>query len=124
MLLFIYGTLKKGMSNHSVLERTDAEFYLEVQTFMEYPMYASGQNFPYLQDTPGIGHKIKGELWVVPEKDIRMLDSFEGVPDLYTRGVIAVTDGRIVTSVEGYFVANELTREDLLKVTLLTNWEE
>ncbi len=58
-LVFVYGTLKRGQPNFSVMKSSagQAEFVAEGQTAEKYPLViASRYNIPYLLDKPGIGH--------------------------------------------------------------------
>jgi len=91
--LFVYGSLKKCFVNNKILEECGAIYSSDAITKYKYPMYKSDsmmEYFPYLENTPGIGKNIYGEVWLFPHKKIEILDYFEGVPDLYEKGKIEV----------------------------------
>jgi len=124
-LYFIYGTLKKGMRNYSVLQRCNAELIAEVETVEKYPMFDLGDGFPYLQDKVGIGSIIQGELYKIDSKYQKLLDEFEGVPTLYKKGVLTVEiENFKYSNVNCYFITDELLYEELNQMTLFNNWEE
>jgi gamma-glutamylcyclotransferase (GGCT)/AIG2-like uncharacterized protein YtfP len=77
--LFVYGTLKTGFRNNSVLEGI---FVSTAKTFPYYKMYDYGE-FPVLKKDK-FGVAIKGELWLV--RNLDALDRFEG--ELYHRELI------------------------------------
>ena len=115
MLIFVYGTLKKSMRNHYHLQNIiDDKNCIPVSTVDLYPMYSSGYDFPFLENQPGTGKIIKGELWNVPEENIHYLDSFEGVPSLYVRGEIEVECENFKYIVGVYF-RSESTKINLEK---------
>ena len=77
-LVFTYGTLMNGESNHGFLSNSE---YLE-STYVEgYDMYNVGF---YPAIVPGDSEVI-GELYEVPESDMDALDSLEGEGSLYIR---------------------------------------
>lgn len=82
MLLFIYGTLKRGHSNNHLLQ--NSQYQTETTTTPEYRLYDCG-HYPALIKTPHNGNKIKGEIWEIPPNTIKTLDTLEGTPWLYTR---------------------------------------
>lgn len=123
-IIFVYGTLKKGCCNHHVLEPLIGEQRPVPFTSVEkYPMYKDyHQYFPYLENQPGIGERVEGELYEIDEKDEHILDHFEGVPNLYKKGTIKVINGNIEYDANCYFKSDET--EDLSKVTMMTEWVE
>jgi len=108
MLVFTYGTLKKDFSNHHILERVQAKYLGEVHTVLKYPMFNLNDTFPYLQDNPGIGEIIKGDLFYIDEIHEEYLDSFEGVPELYKSGIIEVIYNNEIVFARCYFKAEEV----------------
>ena len=76
--VFVYGTLMKGEPNHRFLE--DSKF-LGVTALEGYEMY-NVRWYPAI--VPGEG-TIPGELYEVPELDIKYLDGLEGEGSLYIR---------------------------------------
>lgn len=89
MLLFVYGTLKRGQRNHRLL--ADQRFVRSTRTTPGFRLYDLG---PY----PGVvrdadAGAVAGELFAVSECCLDELDDFEGVPDLFTRERIDLADG-------------------------------
>jgi gamma-glutamylcyclotransferase (GGCT)/AIG2-like uncharacterized protein YtfP len=84
--LFVYGTLKRGMSHHHRL--AGQEFLGAVQTLPRYRLYACGWH-PGLVEVGEDGVAVQGELWRVDERTLAELDRFEG-DELFERRPIAV----------------------------------
>lgn len=124
MKVFIYGTLKSGMKNHSVLKTFECEKICDAITVETYPMFQLSDPFPYVANKPGIGYNIIGELYEINDKFINRLDSFEGVPHLYVRGKINVSKigQKSYEEVNVYFIANE--PKYLEKLNFINKWEE
>lgn len=81
--LFIYGTLKRGASNHAVL--ADQTYLGDARTEPGYRLFLVA-DYPGLirdaTDTRGV----QGELWSVTPEALERLDAFEGIPEkLYRR---------------------------------------
>ena len=123
-IVFVYGTLKTGMRNHSVMKRIKGEFQFPAETVRLYPMFDLGNGFPYLQDTKHTGHIIQGEVFKVPGKSMKELDYFEGVPDLYKKGMIEVEFEGNVIEANCYFITDELDRGELEQVKFFSEWLE
>jgi gamma-glutamylaminecyclotransferase len=90
--IFVYGTLKRGFPNHGYM--TGATFAGMARTVTAYPLVIGGQWFtPNLLDEPGSGHRVRGELWDVPEAMMPSLDELESVhlPTGYRRRLIDVS---------------------------------
>ena len=83
--VFVYGTLMKGEPNHRFLE--DSKF-LGVTALEGYEMY-NVRWYPAI--VPGES-TIPGELYEVPEMDIKYLDGLEGEGSLYIRKCKETTD--------------------------------
>lgn len=79
--VFVYGTLKKGMSNHRLLENSQFLGAAESIT-AAYAMWCNGR-YPMLVEDGS--QKVHGELYVVDDETFRNLDHLEGHPDLYKR---------------------------------------
>jgi gamma-glutamylaminecyclotransferase len=87
--IFVYGTLKRGCRNHSVLQ--SAEFLTTAWTEPGYRMVNCG-------DYPGLvraepGERVCGELYRVDEALLATLDEFEDAPNEYERLTIRLSDG-------------------------------
>jgi gamma-glutamylaminecyclotransferase len=85
-ILFLYGTLKRGMSHHHRV--AGQEFLGAVRTLPRYRLYACGWH-PALVDVAEAGAAVYGELWRVDERTLAELDRFEG-DELFERRPIAV----------------------------------
>jgi len=98
MLVFVYGTLKKGKRLHGWME--DIEFISEGFT-AEVNLYLPNELFPYpfCKRSDGQCDGVYGEVYTCDEHQLAMLDRVEGYPSLYTRERIRVTllDGKVVT---------------------------
>lgn len=123
MNVFVYGTLKEGCCNHHILRTLigDIQKPVRVTTVDEYPMYKSEYYFPYLEDQPGKGKKVVGQIVEVDDDLIYKLDIFEGVPTLYKKGTIKVKNGNIEFDCLCYFKAEETT---LTNISFLSEWVE
>lgn len=89
--VFVYGTLKRGFSNHGLL--SEARFLGEGLTIPKFAMYKVG--FPVLMESNGSVGRITGELYEVSARTLERLDMLEGVGRMYTREKVRVmtTDG-------------------------------
>lgn len=85
-LIFTYGTLKRGFSNHPLLQdlmRTaDAAFVGTYRTAHNYPLVCGPYRVPFLLNIPGSGHRVRGELYSVSTRGLARMDELEGT----TRG--------------------------------------
>jgi gamma-glutamylaminecyclotransferase len=88
-ILFLYGTLKRGQKSHHFLE--GQEFLGEATTMPLYRLYACGWHPALLLDTEH-GLEVKGELWAVDDACLAKLDVYEGAPNWFYRGDVAVRD--------------------------------
>lgn len=84
MIIFTYGTLRKGRNNHGFLK--GCKYLGEAYTSTEYSLIVSG--LPYLVERPGDG--CLGELYEVDQKSLKYIDRLEGHPDFYERKPITV----------------------------------
>lgn len=91
--VFVYGTLKKGFSNHRFLR--DAVFVGDGWTVKSYALYLDEYPGVY-QGTPV--SRVRGEVYEVDRGLLARLDALEGHPVLYRREEIDVLldDGRTV----------------------------
>jgi gamma-glutamylaminecyclotransferase len=105
--VFVYGTLKKGYSNHSFL--SGAKFIGKAETCSTYLMIGKDMPFPYLlryaRASEG-GLKIQGEVYEVSSDILAKLDMLEGVPHHYKKEeVYVVTDSNTCMPVQTYVKA-------------------
>lgn len=92
MLVFVYGTLKRGHGNHVVLSNGGASYLGEDTTVHKYKFLDLGYYpavVPPAKDA--LDTYIEGELYSV--NDLVALDSLEGYPHLFTRKEIILTSG-------------------------------
>ncbi len=90
--LFVYGTLKRGLSNHHYLQK--AKFLSKATTLEPYPLIAPKKTYPYLVDKRGVGKRVKGELYEVDIVTLKRIDRLEEAPSYYKRAFIEVVDKR------------------------------
>ena len=84
--LFVYGSLRRGRSNHH--ELAHASFLGEARTTGGYALVRIG-DYPAL--VAG-SDRVAGELYAVDAALLAELDAFEG--EAYTRALIELDDGR------------------------------
>lgn len=113
-LLFVYGSLKEGFPNfHVNAGRRVAGVYRTVQA---YPLYLAEGRLPCLLPTPGIGHRVIGQLFEVTAEALAAMDALErvGEPGGYDRTSIeveqVVADGTRATSVTVFVYAQSAAR--------------
>ncbi len=81
-LVFVYGTLRKGESNHHLLE--SSEYLGHYETEDDYTLYDVG---PYPALVPG-SKAISGEVYLIDDHTLQQLDILEDVPVEYRRETI------------------------------------
>jgi gamma-glutamylaminecyclotransferase len=97
MILFVYGSLKRGRSNHRRI--ADQQYLGEAVTEPRYRLIDLG-TYPGMVRDDMNGVAVKGELWEVGPRCLAELDEFEKADAPYFRGAVAVA-GR--EGVEAYF---------------------
>ena len=80
----VYGTLKNGKPNHSLMALIGAEFVGAAKTIEKYPLICGG-GLPYLFENIGVGHRVNTEVYKVDDDGLKILDRFEGHPNFYIR---------------------------------------
>ena len=100
--ILVYGTLQRGLSNAAELD--GAVFERPGITANGYLLHMVSRYPAMSRSKTGVVH---GELYVVTDEHLCLLDEFEGVPELYQREVIELEDG---TSAEAYVVTREQVR--------------
>ncbi|KAL6638291.1 hypothetical protein ACP70R_025863 [Stipagrostis hirtigluma subsp. patula] len=82
-LVFTYGTLKRGFSNHGLLQELalggDAAFVGAATTASPLPLVCGPYRVPFLLNLPGAAHRVAGELYAVTPRGLDRLDELEGV---------------------------------------------
>lgn len=121
--IFVYGTLKKGNSNHGYL--SDAKFLYKATTVKKWAMVGKGMPFPYILGEHTEGYNIIGEVYEVDEDTKEILDILEGAPSHYIEQEIKVHPIIIVNGLEkiGYSQLPVITytRSDTTKRPSLIN---
>ncbi|CAA0827977.1 Putative gamma-glutamylcyclotransferase [Striga hermonthica] len=83
VLIFTYGTLKQGFSNHLLLQDMmaagDASFVGACQTLHRFPLVCGPYRVPFLLNMPGRGHRVSGELYAVSAAALARMDELEGI---------------------------------------------
>lgn len=81
--VFVYGTLKRGGSNHAFL--AGQQFLGAVRTVPGVTLYSLGE-YPGMVRAPGDTDGVTGELWRVDDDCLAELDRLEGLDEgLYAR---------------------------------------
>ncbi|KAE8691275.1 putative gamma-glutamylcyclotransferase [Hibiscus syriacus] len=84
-LIFTYGTLKQGFSNHVLLQDLmrsgDAVSKGTYQTVENYPLVCGPYRVPFLLNMPGSGHRVTGELYAVSPRGLSRVDELEGTSE-------------------------------------------
>lgn len=98
--LFVYGTLKRGGSNHRQL--AGQIFLGEARTVPGFRLFAL-DGYPGLVPWPADTDGVIGEVWSVSPDALVRLDHFEGVhEDLYRRAPVPLLPPFADRSVEAY----------------------
>jgi gamma-glutamylcyclotransferase (GGCT)/AIG2-like uncharacterized protein YtfP len=100
--IFVYGTLKRGLSNAGQLN--GAVYERPAATASGYVLHMVSGYPAMSRSDAGVVH---GEVYAVSEEHLRRLDVFEGVPEWYQRESVTLEDG---TAVEAYLVRREKVR--------------
>lgn len=97
MILFVYGSLKRGARHHD--ELMAARFLATARTAPRYSLSSHGE-YPAL--VPG-AEVVSGELYEVTPELLERLDEFEGCPEFFRRASVSLEDGREAMA---YFAAD------------------
>lgn len=90
--VFVYGTLKKGLHNHRLLQ--EAEFVGTGEApGVVYKTKTHG--YPFAKPSDDVDCWIKGEVYRVTDDDLRRLDSLEGHPRFYERSLVVLRSGEV-----------------------------
>uniref|UniRef100_A0A0K8TM85 Gamma-glutamylcyclotransferase family protein n=1 Tax=Tabanus bromius TaxID=304241 RepID=A0A0K8TM85_TABBR len=101
--LFVYGALKYGQPNHSILANPGngyAKLWCNATTTQKMPLViATRYNIPFLINKPGIGNYVTGEIYEIDDKMLNCLDNLEDCQEIYKREIhdmnIGVGEGTI-----------------------------
>lgn len=104
--LFVYGTLKRGLSNHSYLD--GQVFVGKARTSPVYRMFDLG-GYPGMVRAGAGGAEIEGEVWDVDDACLRSLDVLEDVAGgEYERVTVELEPPFVGRDVEGYVYLREV----------------
>jgi gamma-glutamylaminecyclotransferase len=95
VILFVYGTLKKGHGRNVIL--AGQKFLREAKTTPNYALYDLGA-FPAMVKDSKNGVSVEGELWEIDPDFVSYLDMVEGSPHFYKLEKIELNSGEIVHS--------------------------
>ena len=99
--VFVYGTLKRGGSNHAFLAAQ--KFLGPAHTAPGFTLFSLG-DYPGLVPSPTDRDGVTGEVWSVDTACLAQLDQLEGTSEnLYRRAPIALLPPFDQTTVETYF---------------------
>jgi gamma-glutamylcyclotransferase (GGCT)/AIG2-like uncharacterized protein YtfP len=99
-LIFVYGTLKRGCSNHHFL--TDQDFVGDARTAPGFRLYELGGH-PGMVAKPDDRDGVSGEIWAVDDAALVRLDGLEGLKEgIYRRDVIPLLPPFADQGIEGY----------------------
>ena len=99
-LLFIYGTLKRGCTNHR--EIADQDYLGEARTPPGYRLFVVA-DYPGLIRDQSDQRGVLGEIWSVNPAKLDELDAFEGVAEkLYRRDSIPLLPPYDTRTVQSY----------------------
>jgi AGZA family xanthine/uracil permease-like MFS transporter len=94
-LLFVNGTLMRGLKLHANLD--GADFIEEAWTAPTYRIHSIGDVHPGMYLVPEGGVSVPGEIYLVPDEVWHRVESGEP-PGLY-RGPVSLADGRVVPGI-------------------------
>lgn len=93
VLVFVYGTLLRGESNHRYL--SGARYVCELTTPASYDLFDLG-SFPAM--VAGGSTAVRGEVWACSRAVLARLDELEEHPEFFRRVPIELEDGLTVDS--------------------------
>lgn len=87
--IFVYGTLKSGMPNHSLITDDKKSKLVFDNAIIRGRMFSLGQYPAICPDHWGYSN---GEVWEVSDETLAILDQLEGHPNFYTRHEVTLVD--------------------------------
>jgi gamma-glutamylaminecyclotransferase len=102
-MIFVYGTLKRGLPNHDLL--AGQQFEGVARTLPQYRLVDSGP-YPCMVEDRQRGVAVQGEIWRVDDDTLARLDEFEDVPGLFVRREIDVAN--ISTPIFAYLYQGDI----------------
>jgi len=117
-LIFVYGTLKRGGSNHGFL--IGQTFLGDARTMPGYQLYRLN-GYPGMIASPADAGHVTGEVWSIDAATLNQLDELEGVAEgLYRREPVPLQTPFADRAVDAYLYARPLGRAEKLGNT----WKE
>jgi gamma-glutamylcyclotransferase (GGCT)/AIG2-like uncharacterized protein YtfP len=122
-LVAVYGTLKKGHRNHSIITHVGGEFFKKIHIknvamFGVSPTYS----FPVAVKSPG--DIIEAEAYYIPVKELHRLDDFEYYDRDNVRDSLFVRDAVYTSDVPGGHVWIYLFNQQLPeRKEKISNWQ-
>lgn len=114
-LVFVYGTLKRGGSNHAWM--AGQQFVGEARTVPGFCLYAL-DGYPGLVVDPRDRDGVTGEVWSVQPAALAKLDEFEGTAEgLYTREPVKLLAPFADQTVDAYLYARSIAGRQKLGAT-------
>lgn len=106
--VFVYGTLKRGHSNHGYM--AGQRFICEATTQSVYRLFDLG-GYPGMIEAASDGLSIKGEIWEIDDACLRRLDVLEDVKGgEYARVFVKLAAPHESDAVEGYVYLRSVAR--------------
>jgi gamma-glutamylcyclotransferase (GGCT)/AIG2-like uncharacterized protein YtfP len=106
-LIFVYGTLKRGGSNHRYL--AGQKYVGDARTSPGFRLVEL-DGYPGMVSVPDDDEGVTGEVWRVDDKTLAQLDAFEGVDEgLYRRGRVPLLPPFNLEQVECYYYARDIS---------------
>jgi gamma-glutamylaminecyclotransferase len=119
-LVAVYGTLKTGKGNNSLMALIKAKLVGTGKTVEKYSLIVCG-GLPYLFENAGVGHQVEVEIYSVDSQALKILDTFEGHPNFYIRKSIKCELSNGETRVCFIYFINR-KRADFSEFILLKNY--
>jgi gamma-glutamylaminecyclotransferase len=105
-LLFVYGTLKRGCSNHA--QMAGAAFVGEALTVPGFTLIEIAE-YPGMVARPGAADGVRGEVWSVDDVGLARLDAFEGTAEgVFAREAVALQEPFGGRAVEAYLYLRDV----------------
>ncbi|XP_051121348.1 putative gamma-glutamylcyclotransferase At3g02910 [Andrographis paniculata] len=106
-LIFVYGTLKEGFPNHSLLQDMvatgDVAAHGPRRTVHRLPLVCGPYGIPFLLNFPGHGHRVSGEIYAVSPAALAKLDELEGILEGHYERLPIEIESEEAAPVEAYF---------------------
>lgn len=105
--VFVYGTLKRGIHNHRLLETSD--FFGEAYTVDTFRMYQTGFPVIFMSDHPD-AKSVFGEVYDVDDETLERLDQLESAGYMYDRrqvNVICLAGGGVIDGNVNIYIGND-----------------